>query len=279
MSLSLFKRIIRQCKGKVFQVALGGRGNPNEHPDFEEMLKFCRKNDVVPNYTTSGLGLTDEQVELTKKYCGAVAVSEHFQDYTREAIRKFINAGVTTNIHYVLNNASINKALWKLINTDFDNDVNAVIFLLHKPVGQGTDEQVLKIDDPIVPAFFEAVDEHEGSFKVGFDSCSIPGIVNFNKNIDPKSIDTCEGARFSAYITPDGIMTPCSFDQDKEYGNDLNVMSVKEVWDSELFNMFRFSLASSCLDCHDRKLCMGGCPLEREIVLCGREEKKYFKEF
>lgn len=75
MSLPVFKNIIDQCKGKTFEVALGGFGSPNEHEDFEEIIKYAYENGVVPNYTTSGIELTDEQIEATKKYCGAIAVS------------------------------------------------------------------------------------------------------------------------------------------------------------------------------------------------------------
>lgn len=77
MPLAVFKDIIDQCKGKTFEVALGGFGSPNEHEDFEEIVKYAYENGVIPNYTTSGIELTDEQIAATKKYCGAVAVSQY----------------------------------------------------------------------------------------------------------------------------------------------------------------------------------------------------------
>lgn len=75
MKFEDFKTIIKQCKDHVNQVALGGKGDPNKHEDFEKILQFCRVNNVVPNYTTSGNGITDEEVYISKIYCGAVAVS------------------------------------------------------------------------------------------------------------------------------------------------------------------------------------------------------------
>lgn len=75
MKFDDFKKIIDQCKNHLNQVALGGKGDPNKHEHFREILKYCKSNGVVPNYTTSGNGLTDWQVYITKKYCGAVAVS------------------------------------------------------------------------------------------------------------------------------------------------------------------------------------------------------------
>lgn len=75
MTLEDFTSIAEQSKGKVNQIALGGRGDPNKHEKFKQICKVCRENNIVPNYTTSGLGLTQQEVEWTKYFCGAVAVS------------------------------------------------------------------------------------------------------------------------------------------------------------------------------------------------------------
>jgi MoaA/NifB/PqqE/SkfB family radical SAM enzyme len=64
MTLNDFKLIINQVKHHVNQVALGGRGDPNKHKDFKKILEYCRKNNVIPNYTTSGFKLTDEEIEI-----------------------------------------------------------------------------------------------------------------------------------------------------------------------------------------------------------------------
>ena len=60
MSLDDYKRIIDECKNKTFQVALGGRGDPNKHESFIEILKYTRKNGIVPNLTTTGINITKE---------------------------------------------------------------------------------------------------------------------------------------------------------------------------------------------------------------------------
>lgn len=43
---------------------MGGRGDPDQHEYFEEILKFCRENVLVPNFTTSGYGMTPEIAKL-----------------------------------------------------------------------------------------------------------------------------------------------------------------------------------------------------------------------
>jgi len=286
MSLENYKKIIDESKGKVFQVALGGSGDPNKHENFKEILEYTCENNIVPNYTTSGLDLKDEEVEITKKYCGAVAISQYSRliknddgnyiesnFYTENAINKFLKAGVKTNIHYVLGNNTIDEAVIRLKNDLFPRDINAIIFLLHKPVGLGRNENVLKFEDLKVKEFFELIDNGKFNFKIGFDSCSIPGVLNFTKNINKMSMDTCEGARFSAYISSDMVCLPCSFDQDHKWGYDISNDTIQNAWNSTQFENFRNHLKESCPSCKNRLECMGGCPIKSEIVLCNRKDK------
>ena len=217
MTLDNFKKIIDEgCTKGMFSVALGGRGDVDQHENFEELLAYCREKGVVPNFTSSGLGFTEEIVDICKKYCGAVAISWYRSDYTIKAINMLVNAGVTTNIHYVLGKNSIDETIERLKNNDFPKGINAIVFLLHKPVGLGSEKNVLSVKDEKVKEFFKVIDEvtskNSIDFQIGFDSCSIPGIINFTKNIDNDSIDTCEGGRFSMYISSDMIAIPCSFD-------------------------------------------------------------------
>ena len=83
MPLEDYKNIITDTKDYIFQVALGGRGDPDMHENFEEILRYTRKNNVVPNFTTSGLGMTPEKAQICKKYCGAVAISMYSRLNTR----------------------------------------------------------------------------------------------------------------------------------------------------------------------------------------------------
>ena len=273
MTLEDFTSIAKQSSGHCNQFALGGRGDPDQHEHFEEILKICRENNLVPNFTTSGYGMTPEIAALCKQYCGAVAVSWYRSSYTLAAIQMLLDAGVKTNIHYVLGQNSIDEAIARLEKDDFPKGINAVIFLLHKPAGQGARGNMLAVDDPRVAKFFEQLDRRH-PFKTGMDSCNVPGAIRFCKNILPESLDTCEGGRYSCYIGADMVMVPCSFDQQKRYEVSLRDMTIEQAWNSAPFEMFRNRMRGACPGCEKKELCMGGCPLMPEIVFCDSEKRK-----
>ena len=277
MSVDDFRWIAEQCRHKSNQFALGGRGDPDQHEHFEELLQICRENDIVPNFTTSGYGMTHEIARICKKYCGAVAVSWYRSEYTTNAIRMLLEAGVKTNIHYVLGNNTIDEAIRRLHSDDFPKGINAIVFLLHKPAGQGTQQNVLSVNDPKVAAFFAEVDNMH-PYKIGLDSCNVPGAIRFCKHILPQSLDTCEGARFSCYIDSDMTLLPCSFDQKRQYAVQLRPMTIEEGWQSAPFERFRARLQKSCPGCPHQDLCKGGCPLLPEIVFCDKPERTVYEK-
>ena len=274
MSLENVKKIVDECKGKVFQISYGGRGDVDQHEHFEEIMRYTRENNIVPNFTSSGLGFTPEIVEICKKYAGGVAISWYRSKYTLRAIEMLVNAGVLTNIHYVLGNNSIDEAIERLENNDWPKGITNIVFLLHKSVGQGSKENVLKVDDPRVAKFFSLIDGKDYDFGIGLDSCSVSGVINFTKNINPDYYDTCEGGRWSMYITSDMKAIPCSFDnQELKWAYDISNDTIQNAWNSQQFEDFRNHFRNSCKECSRRNECLGGCPIRREIVLCNRKEK------
>lgn len=67
--------------------------------------------------------MTPEIAALCEKYCGAVAVSWYRSEYTLQAIQMLLDAGVKTNIHYVLGENSIDEALERLKKNDFPKGI------------------------------------------------------------------------------------------------------------------------------------------------------------
>ena len=230
MSLEALNHVITQAKkAGVFQIALGG-GNPNQHPYFKDVLRVIREAGIVPTYTTNGDGLSEDILAATKAYCGAMAVSL-YEPYMgyEEVFERIHSMGIKCNAHVIL----------KIVN-----------------------------DVPKLQQFYRAV-ANCNSVKIGFDSCSVPGIVSW-MNVNSTLVEPCESARFSAFISEDLRMYPCSFMANTGLFGDLRSDSLTDIWrNHSVFVTHREKLAhNKCIGCHARNLCNGGCVFIPEINQC-----------
>lgn len=273
MALSDYKNVIDQASDMgVFQVALGG-GNPNQHPDFVEILKYTAENEIVPNYTTNGRGLTEDILDATRSYCGAVAVSayEPFNE-TAQTIRTLISRGIKVNVHFILDSESIDRAItWLTDPPDFLNGINAVIFLNYKPSGRKVFEKRMLRNSNRLDEFFELATSGRRKLKVGFDACCVSGVFA-RTNAIPTMVDACDAGRFSMYVSEDLSVHPCSFQSGLASGDKLTESnSLLDIWTkSQNMKSFRSYFASDrCGGCSHRSNCMNGCPLFDELVVCG----------
>jgi len=237
MVLDDFKGIIDCVKDHVNQVALGGRGDPNLHEEFKEIILYSKKNRVIPNYTTSGLNLSFDQIEISKE-CGAVAVSDYEKDFTYKAISRLMRADIKTNIHMILSRKTLEKAIsilkgedvWNM-KVDLDR-LNAVIFLLFKPAGRGVNLKELVPTNEDLKPFFDLLKE-KTRFKIGMDSCLVNRLCQNSglSEVEKVYLDTCEAGRMSCYISPDMKLFPCSF-ADFSQGESLRKNDLRTIWKS-----------------------------------------------
>lgn len=273
MSLDNFEMVMQQARQMhVLQVALGG-GNPNQHPNFCELLHLTReKYGIVPNYTTNGRGLTETVLQATQRYCGAVAVSAYYPyKETQKAIDDLVSYGIKTNVHFILSNASIDIAISWLENPPgFLSKVNALIFLNYKPAGRFPNRKLLLKNSEHVERFFKLATKKTHSFKIGFDACAVTGIAKFT-NTPHLCYEGCDAGRFSMFVSEDLKLYPCSFMVESGYsGLSLNGNHMFNIWrDGESFREIRSKLIpSGCRGCSKSVLCLGGCPVFPEINLC-----------
>lgn len=105
---------------KPFQIAIGSTGEPTLHPEFCEFLETVHDTNVVPNYTTNGIILSDfynksnssnrklaeRIIYYTGAFTGGVAVSfgnKHIRDKAKLAINALLGYGNTNvNIHHLI---------------------------------------------------------------------------------------------------------------------------------------------------------------------------------
>ena len=276
MPFEVYESIIEQSTGKTFQIALGGAGDPNKHERFGDMLELARRNHIVPNLTTSGYDITDEEIRLIKKYCGAVAVSFYSRlcsdghesnDTTIQAIQRLINAGCITNIHYVVSKDTIDEIVYRLEHNIFPQGINACVFLLYKPAGQGNPQKMLHINDAIYQKFINLATSKRFDFKIGFDSCQTPALKAYGNMVAEESLEYCESARFSMYIDCENQAYPCSFGwNEDQYRVDLNSNTILDAWNSEQFESFLSKQKKQCLLC-DQSECRN-CGLNLSVDMC-----------
>ena len=259
----------------VFQVALGG-GNPNQHPQFVEILEYTHKAGIVPNYTTNGRGLTAEVLTASTKFCGAVAVSA-YQPYIemQTALEELQAKNIKTNVHFLLGSHSINEAIdWLQHPPQFLQGVNAVIFLSYKPIGRKVYEEKLLSNSSHLSEFYTLATSGNFPFKVGFDACSVSALFG-RTDYNTVQIEAGDAGRFSMFISEDMKVYPCSFHKDIIDGDTISDSGdFLEIWrNSENFNKVRtFFKSDYCGDCEHKKFCFNGCPLFDDIRICGIRE-------
>jgi organic radical activating enzyme len=102
---------------RPFQIAYGG-GEPTLHPDFCSILEYTHSLGIVPNYTTNGMFIYEQNameiLEATKKYSMAVALSchSHLDSTWMQAVEIFFAHNVKTNFHIIISDkTSIDRFL------------------------------------------------------------------------------------------------------------------------------------------------------------------------
>ena len=274
MPLRDIATIVKQAKDVgVLQIALGG-GNPNQHPQFVDVLRIIRENGIIPSFTSNGTGLTNEVLEATKKYCGAMALSL-YSPYERleEMAKRISNMGIKLNLHVILKKDTIDLLTsWFRESPALFSYINAVIVLNYKPIGGSPDLMVKDVER--LEAFYESTSACK-SVKVGFDSCCVPGIVTWMK-VSPVLIDSCEAARFSAFISEDMKMYPCSFMVNTEQYGDLRNESLTDIWHKHsAFVRHREAIRHNlCTGCVHQAMCKGGCVFISDLNQCKYHHKE-----
>lgn len=281
MSLSDYQHVLQELTheeyGTIFQVALGG-GEPLLHPDFVEIIRMTREDfGIIPNYTTCGKFFNQENLEATRKYCGAVAISwDPYRDnLTIEELSKLGKLlkenRIRANIHYVISETTIEHAR-QLLKGEFDeylDSFNAVIFLTYKPTGRAGYEDTIRSPDKL-QSFLDLVNNPETHLKIGFDACFVPTLLK-KTDIDNTLVDSCECGFFSVYIDEKQNVSPCSFCNNDKYRYNLKNSSFKEIW-QETFSKYRKYVDEKgkikCPECDKSGDCRGACPFFDELFLC-----------
>ncbi len=245
MNISTFKKVFNNLPKTITQIAFG-IGDIDGNKDFFKIMKYSRKNGVIPNVTINGYNLKDKYAKKLSQLCGAVAVSRYTpKDFCYDAVKKLTDLGMKqVNIHMMVSEETYDACM-ETIN-DFKTDsrlknLNAIVLLSLKQKGRGTNFNPLAFDK------FKSMVNYclDNEVRIGFDSCFTQKFLDTVKHRDKYNeyeacAEPCESfGIFSSYINVKGSYFPCSFcekaTEDWNEGIDLTKIKDfgKEVWNSE----------------------------------------------
>ena len=231
------------------------------------MIRLNRRIRSPENYTD------EERLEPIQYFCRKVQengnISVELSGQENIPKERLVKSGCTTNIHYVVSKDTINEAITRLEMDLFPKGVNAVVFILYKPVGNGIIEKVLKNTDSRIERFISLATKVKHPYRVGFDTCFTPALLRWGDTVPAVSIDACEAATFSMYIDSQMNCYPCSFGiWDKNISESMNSKTLREIWRGDKFVAFREQRKVKCSSCRQMELCQGGCRLGIDIDMC-----------
>lgn len=251
MTFEEFKNIIDKLPETVGQIAFGIM-NIDTNPDFFKMMEYSRYKGIIPNFTTHGLDINEDNANLVSELCGAVAVSVYDKNKSYDSIKKFTDAGMDqVNIHYMISQETYIKSFEIIDDMSRDSrlkKMNAIVFLSLKQKGGGeafnrlTTEQYQKL-------IKYALDK---KVRFGFDSCGAHrflAAVKDHENFKQFEMmaEPCESSCFSSYINARGEYYACSFTEGHpDFPKGINVLEVdnfvEDVWNVESTCKFRDKL-------------------------------------
>ena len=272
MTLEQYERVLDALNhpkyGNVFQVALGG-GEPLEHPEFVQIIEATLKREIVPNFTTNGMCLTEDVCKAIRGKVGAVALSiTRVGELEREKAAMLSKYNIRTNVHYVLSAKNIGEAI-EIVSGKYNEvfeGVNAIIFLTYKPAGRGKMDGVMQ-SGPELERFVQLVNEYDNKgVKIGFDACFVPNLLY--KGFKPaEMVDVCEAGFFSVYVDHKMNVSPCSFSGGTD-AYSLEEYGFYDIWENK-FADYRGRMQNMCnVDCAVHEVCRGCCPYYPEITMC-----------
>ena len=283
MTFDTFKNILDKMPPTLTQVAFGITG-VQTNPDFIKMLEYCRSKGIIPNFTLSGIDLTDELAEKISKLVGAVAVSAYETDKNicYNTVKKFVDLGITqTNIHLMCS-CETENFVYEVFNDTMSDErlkgLNAIVILGVKPKGRAKDKFLPLPTEKFQELFKFCLDN---KIRCGFDSCTAPkfeyAVKGMNLSEEEKTrliqlSESCESfGLFSSYINTFGDYYPCSFSEGEEgWEEGISVLNcsdfLKDIWYSKKLNTWRDKSLTSCYKSGCRKCLIFDCINPKEMI-------------
>ncbi|RLA77976.1 MAG: hypothetical protein DRG33_06175 [Deltaproteobacteria bacterium] len=263
---------------RPFQVALGG-GEPSLHPEFCDMIEFLHHIEVVPNYTTNGTALlNDDIVTVTERYCGGVALTYHENNpgLFEKSFPVLTSLKIQRNVHIIAKHNRVGEL--KSFIERYRDSVDMIVILEFHNVGrakQMSSETLQRSDlDELKELFSEYPD---GKLAVGASLTHLLIEMAVEREYSFHEMAMLfwnSDSLMTGFIDENLVLKPSSFWTGS--GVDLRKYSTfKEAYNSNLFKELRKKLKNLSKHCDYSTICNGGmhgdfcfrCKLRKEIEL------------
>lgn len=129
----------RNLNDRPFQIAIGGAGESTLHPNWIEFIKTVNSLDIMPNYTTNGMHLSEDILLATEQYCGGVAVSyhPHIEKIFHQSIDKLSELKTILNVHIIIGDNESLESL-KTLYHQYKEKVKYFVLLPYQAIGRAS---------------------------------------------------------------------------------------------------------------------------------------------
>lgn len=243
MSFDMFKKVIDEARGFVFEADLFGGGEPLLNPRIGDFIRYARQSGIKTRLHTNATKLTKEMsIELLNS--GLDFLSLSFDGLDKESYeRQRVNAEYEVTLGNIMGFLAQKKALavgpYTVIQA-VECDVDA-------PLGRSKARNALLALFGGLPADeIKVIPRH-----------NYGGKVDSNTKCRPTSYSPCTFPWYSLFVLWDGTIVPCCLDWWGDYSlGNVQSTSLNDAWRSDKLARLRAALSigdvariSTCANC------------------------------
>ncbi|MCB0502557.1 MAG: SPASM domain-containing protein [Bacteroidetes bacterium] len=255
-----FQQVIDEVHKDLLYLTFYFQGEPYLHPDFLEMVQYASHKKIYTATSTNAHYLNDKNAKKTVE-SGLDRLIISIDGTTQDTYKSYRVGG---QLDKVIEGAK-NMVKWKkALNSTTPHLIFQ--FLVVKP-NEHQIEEVKQLASSIGmdEVIFKTAQVYD--FKNGNELIpTIDQYSRYKKNSDgtwsiKNTLDNqCWKMWHSCVVTWDGKVVPCCFDKDADHiMGDLSAVSMKKIWASDAYKIFRTSILNSRSEIDICQNCSEGC--------------------
>lgn len=269
MSFESFKKIIDEgSREGLLMITLTGSGDPNDHPNFHDFVRYAKKHNLYITCVTTGFTMNENDIEFFKENIDKVEFNLLYgYENSLRTLKSLINSNINVSLNFTVSSLTIDTVIDFLRSglLEFDEFGKTICFkgnnaigkldsvMLHsyKQKGLGILRECLNKDNKEeIKTLISVLNKKKNFSTILLEPCFKKLFASISKKTI--YIPDCECGRYVAHITENMIMTPCEFIDTKKYGESLHNKTIEDAFNGEKFVSFREDY-KKCLHCHSMK--------------------------